>query len=369
MRGDGESGRATLSGAREVILDLKGISKSFGKTVAVHPVDLSIAKGDFFALLGPSGCGKTTLLKIIGGFITPDTGTIRIESRDVTADPPERRRTSLVFQGYGLFPHMTVRQNIGYGLRVARRPAAELRERVDGMLSLVQLESQADRLPHELSGGQQQRVALARSLVTEPAVLLLDESLAALDLKLRRAMQEELRALHKSIGGTFVFVTHDQGEAMAMANRIAVMNEGRIIQEGAPHEIYNHPRSTFVASFIGDANLLQGRVRQGFMEIDGTSVRAPASGPERRVTIVVRPRCLRIGRSGRPSPGEARLVCRVTDVVFMGTYHKIGMRSESGIELVAHVAPEEWIALGAGPEEEVDVSWNHSDQQIMEAGP
>ena len=242
---------STIPAAGEVLVRLSGVSMKFGRMTALHPVDLSIQRGDFFALLGPSGCGKTTLLKTIGGFLTPSTGRIEIEGEDVTRLPPEMRRTGMVFQGYGLFPHMSVRQNIAYGLKVARRPKAEIDRRVEAMIALVRLEGMADRLPAALSGGQQQRVALARSLVMEPAVLLLDESLAALDLALRKAMQEELRSLHRSIGGTFVFVTHDQHEAMAMANRIAVMKDGRIVQQGTPQEIYDRPATMFVAEFIG----------------------------------------------------------------------------------------------------------------------
>ncbi|MBL8584226.1 MAG: ABC transporter ATP-binding protein, partial [Rhizobiaceae bacterium] len=254
---------AALPRSGEPLVRLSGVSMAFGRVTALHPVDLSIHRGDFLALLGPSGCGKTTLLKTIGGFLTPTTGSIEIEGEDVTRLPPERRRTGMVFQGYGLFPHMTVRQNIAYGLKVARRPKEEIERRVAAMIDLVRLQGMAERMPAALSGGQQQRVALARSLVMEPAVLLLDESLAALDLALRKAMQEELRSLHRSIGGTFVFVTHDQHEAMAMANRIAVMKNGRIVQQGTPQEIYTQPQSEFVAGFIGDANLLRGERRAG----------------------------------------------------------------------------------------------------------
>src|SRR4029450_10225374 len=236
-----------------MLVKLRGVSKAFGGIVAVHPLDLDIAAGDFLAILGPSGWGKTTLLRMMGGFAEPTTGTIEIAGRDVTRIGPEKRPTNMVFQGYGLFPHMNVRQNVTYGLKLRRIPQAELRERVSEMLRLVHLEDFTDRPVPELSGGQQQRVALARALVMRPAVLLLDEPLGALDLKLRKAMQGELRRIHRSLGGTFVFVTHDQEEALSLANRIAVMEDGRIVQEGGPQEIYRRPATRFVSTFIGDA--------------------------------------------------------------------------------------------------------------------
>src|SRR5215510_3249077 len=239
-----------------MLVRLTGLTKSFRQTVAVHPLDLEIAAGDFLAILGPSGCGKTTLLRMMGGFETPTAGRVEIEGRDVTKMGPERRPTNMVFQGYGLFPHMNVRQNVGYGLKLRRLASAEARARVDQMLQLVHLEEFAERAVHELSGGQQQRVALARALVMRPAVLLLDEPLGALDLKLRKAMQAELRRIHRSLGGTFVFVTHDQEEALSLANRIAVMEEGRVEQVAPPQEVYEEPSTTFVADFLGVSNLM-----------------------------------------------------------------------------------------------------------------
>ena len=222
----------------------------------------------FLRFSGPSGCGKTTLLRMIGGFIDPTAGSVEIDGRDVTRLGPERRPTNMVFQGYGLFPHMTVRQNIGYGLKIAKVTRAEIDQRVAEVIGLVRLEELAERGVHELSGGQQQRVALARALVMRPKVLLLDEPLGALDLKLRQAMQEELRRIHHQIGGTFVFVTHDQSEALGLADRIAVMEEGGVIQEGGPEEIYARPLTRFVSTFIGEANILfryaaVGRGRSG----------------------------------------------------------------------------------------------------------
>ena len=227
----------------------------FGDIVAVHPLDLAIYHGDFLAILGPSGCGKTTLLNMIAGFLFPNSGSIEIDGRDVTHIGPDQRPTNMVFQGYALFPHMTLRQNVAYGLKISKTPPSEIEARVDEMIELVHLEGLEQRAVTELSGGQQQRVALARALIMRPDVLLLDEPLAALDLKLRKTMQQELRRIHRSIGGTFVFVTHDQDEAMGLANRIAVMDGGRLIQEGNAEEIYAAPKTRFVSTFIGEANV------------------------------------------------------------------------------------------------------------------
>ena len=241
-----------------MLVRLTGLTKSFRQTVAVHPLDLEIAAGDFLAILGPSGCGKTTLLRMMGGFETPTAGRVEIEGKDVTKMGPERRPTNMVFQGYGLFPHMNVRQNVGYGLKLRKLAPAEARARVDEMLQLVHLQEFAERAVHELSGGQQQRVALARALVMRPAVLLLDEPLGALDLKLREQMQVELKSIQRRVGITFIYVTHDQGEALSMSDRVAVFNQGRIEQIGTPADIYEHPRTRFVAGFVGVSNVLSG---------------------------------------------------------------------------------------------------------------
>ena len=262
------------------LVRLRNVSKAYGRLLAVKPLDLEIEHGDFVAILGPSGCGKTTLLRIIGGFVLPTSGSVEIGGMDVTRLGPEKRPTNMVFQGYGLFPHMNVRQNIAYGLSIAGRPRAEIDHAVEEMLSLVRLEQLADRSIGELSGGQQQRVALARALIMRPQVLLLDEPLAALDLKLRHAMQEELRRIHTEIGGTFVFVTHDQGEALALANRIAVMEAGELIQQGDAEEIYARPRTRFVSTFIGEANIFEGERRAGMAEFAGKHI--PAAGRDGR---------------------------------------------------------------------------------------
>jgi spermidine/putrescine ABC transporter ATP-binding subunit len=343
------------------LVRLRGVSKSFGKTVAVRPLDLDIARGDFVAILGPSGCGKTTLLRMIGGFIMPSTGTIEIGGADVTRLGPERRPTNMVFQGYGLFPHMTVRQNIAYGLKIAKRPRGEIEQRVGEMLSLVHLRELADRGIQELSGGQQQRVALARALVMRPQVLLLDEPLAALDLKLRQAMQEELRRIHHEIGGTFVFVTHDQGEALALANRIAVMEAGELVQQGDAEEIYARPRTRFVSTFIGEANVFEAARRGGAVELAGR--RTPSPGPDGRVTIVVRPEDVRLA----PERPAADIVFEgvLEDMVYLGAYVKYRVALAGGQRLTATSADRATrLALSVG--KPVFAGWALSDQRIIE---
>ena len=243
----------------EKCLELKEIKKSFSKEETVlKEISLSIDKGEFITLLGSSGCGKTTTLRIIAGLETPDSGRVFLDGRDVTGLAPEARDVNTVFQNYALFPHMTVADNIGYGLKLKKTPKAEIKKRVSEMLDLVQLPGFEKRKPSELSGGQRQRVAIARALVNNPKVLLLDEPLGALDLQLRRAMQLELKKLQKKLGITFIYITHDQEEAINMSDRIAVMNQGTFEQIGTPDEIYNHPKTSYVATFVGNANILHG---------------------------------------------------------------------------------------------------------------
>lgn len=242
------------------ILVFDSIQKQFGATRAVDGVSLSIAKGETFSLLGPSGCGKTTLLRLAAGFEKPDQGRILLDGEDITDLPPEKRPVNTVFQSYALFPHLNVRENIGFGLRIAGHSKERVRQEVDAMLSLTQLTEHADKRPAMLSGGQRQRVAIARALVNKPRVLLLDEPLAALDLKLRQHMLGELRRLHEEVGITFIYVTHDQDEALSLSDRIGVMNRGKLAQVGAPEELYERPENRFVASFIGDANFLPAKV-------------------------------------------------------------------------------------------------------------
>ena len=243
-------------------LTFQEVYKSFGDVRAVDGVSFQVERGEFYSLLGPSGCGKTTTLRLIAGFEMPDSGTILLEGNEVTRVPPNLRKVNTVFQQYALFPHLSVEDNVAYGLKQAKVAKAELSTRLDEALKRVRLEELRKRRPRELSGGQQQRVALARALINEPTVLLLDEPLAALDLKLRKAMQQELKKLQERVGIAFVYVTHDQEEALTLSDRIAVMNDGHILQEGTPHEIYEHPRTRFVADFIGQTNFFEGTVEE-----------------------------------------------------------------------------------------------------------
>ena len=241
-------------------LVFKGVTKRFGDLKAVDDVTFGVKRGEFFSLLGPSGCGKTTLLRMLAGFERPDEGRIFLDGKDVTAMPPDKRRVNTVFQNYALFPHLTLWDNIAFGLRLQRRPKEEIESRVRRMLSLIQMEGQEWKKPTQISGGQKQRVAIARALVLEPQVLLLDEPLAALDLKLRQHMQIELDRIHDQVGITFLYVTHDQGEAMSLSDRIAVMNRGKVEQIDKPAALYEAPRTSFVAAFIGDTNFFEGTV-------------------------------------------------------------------------------------------------------------
>lgn len=241
---------------QQYILQLKGIKKSFDQTEVLKGIDLNIAPGEFITLLGSSGCGKTTTLRIVAGLETPDEGQVLLEGKDITGLEPNKRSVNTVFQNYALFPHMNVADNIGYGLKIKKVPKAEIAEKVSRMLKLVQLEGYEKRMPEQLSGGQRQRVAIARAVVNEPKVLLLDEPLGALDLKLRRQMQLELKRLQKQLGITFIYITHDQEEAINMSDRIAVMNKGVLEQIGTPNEIYYQPRTSYVANFVGNANII-----------------------------------------------------------------------------------------------------------------
>jgi ABC-type Fe3+/spermidine/putrescine transport system ATPase subunit len=350
------------------LVRLRGVTKSYGGLVAVRPLDLEIRSGDFLAIVGPSGCGKTTLLNMIAGFIAPDAGRIEIAGADVTRLGPERRPTNMVFQSYGLFPHMTVRQNIAYGLRIAKVPADEIRRRVEAMVDLVHLEGLEDRSVQHLSGGQAQRVALSRALVMRPKVLLLDEPLAALDLQLRKAMQEELRRIHHSIGGTFVFVTHDQEEAMRLANRIAVMQAGRLIQDGSAEEIYAHPRTLFVSTFIGEANIFRGRRRDGRVELE-IGVEFASPGPDGRLAAVVRPQAMAVAGRGRALPGGCgfRLAGRIEDVVFLGTnlVYKVSVGATWVTVQTPDVARSGDLAIGS----EVEVGWSAAAQTLLPEEP
>ena len=299
---------------RSVGIALEGVSKRFGKTAAVSDVTLAIDEGEFFSLLGPSGCGKTTTLRMIAGFEVPDEGRIVLQGRDVTAVAPNKRPLNMVFQQYALFPHMSVHDNVAFGLKVKRVPRREHGDRIREILRVVALEGLERRRPQQLSGGQQQRVALARALVNRPAALLLDEPLGALDVKLRRQMQSELKRIQHELGTTFVYVTHDQEEALAMSDRIAVMNGGKVDQIGGPREIYEHPQTAFVADFIGSLNAFDITVDE---LVGGFAVARPAAGE--RVVVAVEPGVRRgrdaagrrASRARRDRSGPAR-TCRRT---------------------------------------------------------
>jgi len=277
-------------------LEIKNLRKSFGANRVVENFDLAVERGEFISFLGPSGCGKTTTLRMVAGFETPTSGSIRIDGQDVVGLHPSQRKVGMVFQSYALFPNMTVAQNVAFGLKVAKRPSAEIGTRVEEMLKLIKLPALGGRYPYQLSGGQQQRVALARALAIKPRVLLLDEPLSALDAKIRVSLREEIRAVQRQLGITTIYVTHDQEEALSMSDRIVVMNEGRVDQIGTPFEIYNRPRTRFVASFVGTLNILKAKILDpvsGRIAIDDQDVRASRGIPDGRAgdirTVALRP--------------------------------------------------------------------------------
>ncbi|MEU7003125.1 ABC transporter ATP-binding protein [Nonomuraea sp. NPDC046570] len=305
---------------------------SHGEVVqAVKGVSLSIAEGEFFSLLGPSGCGKTTTMRMIAGFEEPSRGLVRLYGNDVTNVPPNKRDVNMVFQSYALFPHMNVWDNVAFGLRQRKTPDAEVRRRVGEMLEIVDLTGREKRRPREMSGGQQQRVALARALVNNPRALLLDEPLGALDLKLRQAMQIELKRIQREVGITFVYVTHDQSEALTMSDRIAVMNDGLVEQLAGPREIYEAPASAFVAGFIGTSNLLAGTLTGGVLEVGGGRVLVPGHD-DGEITVTVRPEKITI--STEESTGDVSAVPgTVSEVVYLGTYNSYAVRLADGAEV------------------------------------
>jgi putative spermidine/putrescine transport system ATP-binding protein len=309
-------------GVMPVAVTLRGLSKSFGDVVAVEGVDLDIYDGEFLTLLGPSGSGKTTVLRMIAGFELPTAGTVELNGQDVTDRAPFERDVNTVFQDYALFPHMTVAQNVEYGLRVKKVPKSERRQRALEALASVQLAGFEQRKPSEMSGGQRQRVALARALVNRPSVLLLDEPLGALDLKLREQMQVELKQLQRQVGITFIFVTHDQEEALTMSDRIAVFNAGRIEQVGTPADVYERPLTPFVAGFVGTSNLLQGTAAEKILGNSGV--------------FSIRPEKIRIAKPlDRPATGEHSAAGVVREVVYVGAATRFVVDLEVGGYLVA----------------------------------
>lgn len=357
------------------------MSKTFGETKAVDAISFEIHRGEFFSLLGPSGCGKTTTLRLLAGFDAPDPdgGRILIDGRPVETLRPYERGVGMVFQSYALFPHLSVERNVGFGLKQRGTPSTELAERVRAALSLVRLDPNQflHRMPAQLSGGQRQRVALARALVLEPPILLLDEPLGAIDLKLRKEMQLELRALNRSLGMTFVYVTHDQEEALTMSDRIVVMAESRIEQIGSPAEVYENPRTAFVASFIGVSNFIEGTVRDrtaaGWEAVTATGIPfrvPPASGlaPGKAVRIAVRPEWMDLFAVDAVPPDENALPGAVRDVVYLGeTIHLVVVLDHGGSATVALRnegqlnRPVPW-RVG----DRVAVGWLPEDGQVVE---
>ena len=350
------------------LLRIEVVSKRFGEFLAVNQLSLEVYQGEFFALLGPSGCGKTTLLRLIAGFEQPSTGRILLDGVDLAPVPPHRRPVNMMFQSYALFPHLTVEGNVAFGLKQEGLPKNEIAVRVADMLALVKLESFGRRKPHELSGGQRQRVALARSLVKRPRVLLLDEPMAALDKKLRGETQFELMDLQRRLGLTFIIVTHDQSEAMTVADRIAVMDRGRLIQVAPPAEIYERPNSRWVADFIGSVNLFEGRVGNDEAAIEGTALgRLRAAGkinaePGATVWVAVRPEKVRLTRYevGRHEQAVAEngVAATVVDIGYLGDLSLYRLRTEAGVALQAAIANSEpLIARGIGWNDKVWLSF------------
>ena len=372
---------ADREGSRPEIL-LSHLTKRYGDVCAVDDVDLEIAHGEFFSLLGPSGCGKTTTLRMIGGFESPTSGTVMVAGRDVTQDPPERRPVNMVFQSYALFPHLNVFDNVAFGLRRHHAPRSEVHERVGSALALVRMEGFDRRRPDQLSGGQQQRIALARALVNRPTVLLLDEPLGALDLKLRKQLQVELKRIQQEVGITFVYVTHDQEEALTLSDRIAVMRAGRIEQLGTPEALYDSPATRFVADFIGTTNLLAGTVDGvadgvATIALDGGERCLAAAGTlpsGAAVEVSVRPEVVAVALRGLegagatdllpsdPGPAGGALDGTVEQVAYLGTSVSYMVRTRGGVPIAALIPRSAGrFIVGA----EVTVGWRRADALVL----
>jgi spermidine/putrescine transport system ATP-binding protein len=367
------TGTAARPGTGDPVITLRHVVKRFGSYVAVQDANFNIERGEFFSLLGPSGCGKTTTLRMIAGFEQPTTGEILLEGKDVSRVPPYRRNVNTVFQHYALFPHMTVTDNVAFGPRSQKLAPNETARRVRELLDVVRLTTFAERKPAQLSGGQQQRVALARALANYPSALLLDEPLGALDLKLRQAMQIELKRIQREVGITFIYVTHDQEEALTMSDRIAVMNEGRVEQIGTPQEIYHSPTSVFVANFIGVANLIPAIVQdaagnQATVVVAGNHrIPVPAGGRPMRAgapaTVMVRPERLKLSEGGG-TPGTGGVPCTVEHAVFQGPVVRCTLRAADGTQIVAHVGPEHPLpplTPGLG----LQVNWDYEAARLL----
>jgi spermidine/putrescine transport system ATP-binding protein len=348
------------------MIRLERVCKSFGEAVAVDDVSIDIARGEFFSMLGPSGCGKTTTLRMIAGFEEPTAGRVHLDGEDVTLVSPRHRNVNMVFQDYALFPHMTVSENVGFGLKLKHVARAEMRSRIGEMLGVVRLEGLGDRRPAELSGGQRQRVALARALVNRPAALLLDEPLGALDLKLRREMQFELKRIQKSTGTTFVYVTHDQEEALTMSDRIAVMDGGRVQQLADPKSLYERPETSFVADFIGTSNALSMIVdrREGDNAIlepsDGVRIVVPAECPVgESLQVSIRPEKIKIvaGHGGSANgPGSSRVEGVAVERVYLGSVSQTVVELPGGDRLVVHELNDDSVS-SVDPGDGVTLTW------------
>ena len=318
---------------QDKLIELSGITKSYGTEQVLKSLDLYILDNEFITLLGPSGCGKTTTLRIIGGFVTPDTGKVIFDGKDITHVPAHKRQVNTVFQKYALFPHMNVFENIAFGLKLKHTPDKEVRMRVEEMLSMVGLSGYENRAVTSLSGGQQQRIAIARALVNRPRVLLLDEPLGALDLKMRQDMQYELKNIHKQAGITFIYVTHDQEEALALSDTIAVMNQGIIQQIGRPEDIYNEPKNAFVADFIGDSNIIDGIMKRDYLvNILGIDFPCVDTGfnTNTPVDVVIRPEDVIL-----VPPEESNLKGVVTSIIFKGVHYEMDVMA-GGYEWLVH---------------------------------
>jgi putative spermidine/putrescine transport system ATP-binding protein len=345
-------------------LHAQGLSKAYGASMALQPLELKVYSGELLALLGPSGSGKTTLLQVICGLIEPTGGRLIIDGRDETDKPVNKRDIGVVFQNYALFPHLTVRENVSFPLQMRKIAAADLREKVAATLAMVGLSDFGSRFPRELSGGQQQRVALARCLVYQPSLILMDESLSALDRKLRENMQIEIKRLHRETGATIIFVTHDQEEALALADRICLMNEGRIEQLGTPEDMYEQPRSAFVADFIGISNVMRGRVQSGGMiRTDDGSLPLP-DGCETRAgedcALIVRPEKMLLC-----AIDEAFVSGRVEETIYAGSETKLLVRLPSGTLItVRRQAGLPGVAIG----EHVSIRWDKQQARLLETG-
>jgi len=337
MTSQSEAGRETPGTARS-LLAIHNVAKSFGKNPVLRDISLEIAQGEFLTILGESGSGKTTLLRIIAGFESADSGEILMEGERLDLQPPYRRQVNTVFQHYALFPHLTVEENVGYGLRVAKRPKEEIATRVDQALAMVKMSAFAKSKPAKISGGQQQRIALARALVNRPRLLLLDEPLSALDANLRRQMQVELKSLQREVGIAFVFVTHDQEEAMVMSDRIALLRMGELEQVASPREIYSRPATAYTAQFIGHTNLLKGEVRAGVARCG--SLDWPVALPDGPVLYSLRPENLRVTKSmaGGPGVNVVRFRARIRHRAFHGSTELLQVECVDGLKLSVRTA-------------------------------